>query len=219
MTANGRAVGGTGATLDHEGWQVRKTIGYDMVATILIGPTFFTMIVVMVNIVWLVPTPLFLGTLFITLALCVAALFTLGILSSIYHDYDFLSIREYPLEIRKVEIAVGLLLTAHEARSEKEVGTWRFRTRMQVKYDVRDYEELSMLVLVRPLEKASSDEWTRVIVCHDIEDEGKRRELERAIDEAVANPFALKLKKYHMEKEPSLHMWKGGPPSQDPDVE
>lgn len=205
--------------MDDGGWQVRKSVGHDKVAMILIGPTFFTFIIIMVNIWWPVPDPLFLGTLLVTLALCTVALVALGYISSIYYDHDFRSIREYPLEIRKVETAVGLILVAHEASSDKDVGTWRFMTRMQVEYSVHDFEGLTMMVLVRPLEKASSAEWTQVIVLHDIEDEQKRRELEHAIDEAVANPFALKLRKYHLEKVPELHMWKGGPPPQDKDVE
>jgi hypothetical protein len=212
-------VGKKGTFADSERWRLRKSVGHETVAAILIGPTLFTLILIMLNIVWPVPDPLLLGTLLVTLALCIAALVALGYISSIYHDHGFRSTREYPLEIRKVETAVGLLLVARETRSVKEVGTWRFRTRMQVEYRVRKYEDMSMVILVRPVKRDSSDEWTQVIVCHDIEDEERMRGLEHAIDEAVANPFALKLPKYHLEKEPELHMWKGGPPPQDPDVE
>jgi hypothetical protein len=105
-------------------------------------------------------------------------------------------------------MAVGLLLTSRESRFAKEISTYRFRTRMQVKYLCHDMDGITMMVLVRPL-GYSGDEWTQVRCLHDIRDEDKRKSLEDAIDQAIANPLGLGLKKYRHEKEPELHMFEG----------
>jgi hypothetical protein len=179
-------------------------------AAILIGPSLLTLVVVMVNIWIFVPDLLFLGVLLFTLVLCSIALVSLLYISGVYHDHGLSSIHEYPLEMRRVETAIGLFLTSREARFDKEVGTWRLRTRMQVVYECHEMDDLRFVILVRPV-RSPEEEATRVRLLHDIEEGASREELERAIDRAIANPLELGLKKYHREKEPELHMLDGKP--------
>ncbi|NIP35249.1 MAG: hypothetical protein GWN12_09920, partial [Thermoplasmata archaeon] len=123
----------------------------------------------------------------------------------VFHDYAYMSHRNYPSEVRAVETAVGLLLMSKEAKFEKEVRTWRLRTRMQVVYSVRMMDGGPLDIEVRPLGRPETS-GTQIRVFHDIEEEEKRRAVEGAIDDAVANPFKLQLRKYHLEEEPELHV-------------
>lgn len=123
----------------------------------------------------------------------------------VFHDHAYMSHREYPIEVRAVETAIGLLLVSKETKFEKEVGTWRLRTRMQVVYDVRKMDGHPMVIEVRPLGRPETS-GTQVRVFHDIEEEEERRTMEEAVDDAIANPFKLQLRKYHLEEEPELHV-------------
>ncbi len=124
---------------------------------------------------------------------------------SVYHDYAYMSHRKYPSEVRVVETAIGLLLISKDTKFDKEVRTWRLRTRMQVVYSVRKMDGNPMVIEVRPLGRPETS-GTQVRIFHDIEVGKERRTVEETFDDAISNPFKLQLRKYHLEEEPDLHV-------------
>ena len=141
----------------------------------------------------------------IPILFCFVGLLVIGYNGRVFHDYAHMSLREYPLEIRAVETAIGLLLASKEARFKKEIRTWRARTRMQVVYLCRKMEDVTMVVEVRPVATPET-KWTQVRLLHDIGDEQERKAVEDAVHAAIEHPFELRLKKYHREEEPELHV-------------
>jgi hypothetical protein len=77
---------------------------------------------------------------------------------------------------------------------------------MQVMYLVHEMDDVMMIVLVRPGSKVDGSEWTQVQLLHDISEEEKRCKIEGAIDNAIANPFDLRQRKYRRREEPELHV-------------
>jgi hypothetical protein len=196
-----------GTVDDREEWSVRNSLPDNTITVAIALGAIPLLVYVILGFFFDLSFMVFLIISFPMIVLCFGGLAVIAWNTTFYNDYAFISHRDYPMEVRPVETAIGLLLTSREARFDKEIGNWRLGTRMQVLYLCHDMDDVTMIVQVRPITNAVDGEWTKVRLLHDIEDVDKRRELEEAIDNAIAKPFHLGLKKYHLDEEPDLHVF------------
>jgi hypothetical protein len=201
-------VGNVGTVDDRERWRLRPQYN-DTKITIGIGLLSIPVFVIMLlGFQTGLTSTVFLWLLLALVGLSFSLLGVIFLNEAVFFDHLFMSLRDYPLEIRPVETAIGLLLASREARFDKEVGSYRLRTRMEVRYLCHDMDGVTMVVRVRPV-RSPDGEWTQVRLLTDIKDEDERKKVEEDVDNAVARPFDLRLKKYQRSEEPELHMFEG----------
>ena len=121
-----------------------------------------------------------------------------------YHNYR--GERTYPLDLDRVDTAVGLLLASRRAEFKRSVQRGRFRKPDGFRYGVSKLDGKCMVITLRPRKGGGTD----LRLFYDIMNEARRMRLQATIDAAVESPCELDfLGAEEADERPDLRVFEG----------